>query len=453
MTAYDDLSALIPRIAEAAIDWRMQTMGWGNRNGSGSWFILGLGSSWECDNHGTTYLNGERTEDPYFRDLFADWRATVPEVLEPWTEIPDPSWLDWRIDELRTQMNSLLDPAQIDADDVDPGDAQVPVLGNGDLHSARETINAKLGAMQGYTATQLYDVLVTTTDDVIRGEFAATGVLGQHLAGQQAVLKEARRDVAALFDACFEVMDNKGLVGGDSIDLAIPSALVGAVAVFATGGLATALGAIGAAMGLADALIPDGAEPNPIAVSLAGYDEQEAWQLMVDALGRINESVTEQEGDLSARASAATSLVSGSPRFDLSRITGRGSDPAALGEAGDIIDIDRGGLRYVGEVSIPTATTQLDRTAYAVEDVSPEFAMTRPATIGYAATGIHAAWSGLQEATVAAIRGTANELWGLRDGVIAVLHDFGVTDVEQAERYRPPEPVPITYGGRQPVPF
>ncbi|GAA4810205.1 hypothetical protein ACFQ0K_14985 [Nocardioides caeni] len=444
MTGYDDLSSLIPRIAEAAIDWRMQTMGWGTRNGSGGWTIIGLASHWQCDNDGTTYNNGERTEDTYFRDLFADWRATVPEVLEPWTELPDPAWLGWRVDALRTQANSLLDPSALDADDLDPGASGVPVLGNGDLHSARETIDAKIGAMEGYTATQMYDVLVTKTDDVIRGEFAATGVLGQHLAGQASILEKARTDVAALFDACFEVMDKKGLVGGGSIDLAIPRALITAVGVFATGGLSTAISAIGAAVGLADALIPEGAEPNPIEVSLAGYDEHESWTLMTEALTSLNTSITEQEDDLATRSGRATTLISGSPAFDLSRITGAGSDPAALADAGDVVAIDRGGLRYVAEVSIPGATTSLDRTAYAIEDIEPKHSMSRPATIGRASDGIHAEWSQLRDATVACVRGTANELWSLRGGVIEVLHDFGVVDVEQAERYRPPEPSPNT---------
>lgn len=452
MTGYDDLSSLIPEIAEAAIDWRMQTMGWGVRD-DGGWIQSGIGAFWHCDLDGGISLNGEPQEDPYFRDLFSDWRTTVPEVLEPWTELPDPARLDWRIDELRAQMNSLLDPSEIDADDVDGGDSGVPVLGNADLHSARETISAKIGAMQGYTAAQIYEVLVTRTDDVVRGEFAAVGVLGQHLAGEQAILTKARADVAALFDACFEVMDNKGLVGGDSIDLTIPSAIVGAVGVFATGGLATALGAIGAAMGLADALIPEAADPNPIAVAVAGYDEYQSWDLMVDALRSLNTSFTEQEDDLAARSAAARDLVRGSADFNLARVAGQGSHPESLGDAGDVLEIDRGGLRYVAEVSIPGATASLDRTAYAIEDVNPEYALARPASIGRSVDGIHREWSGLQDATVTAIRGTANELWRLREGVVGVLHDFGVVDVEQAERYRPPEPVHIDYSGRPNIPI
>ena len=43
---------------------------------------------------------------------------------------------------------------------------------------------------------------------------------------------------------------------------------------------------------------------------------------------------------------------------------------------------------------------------------------------------------GLPDGHHPAIKGTSDELWELRAAVIDVLHKFGVTDVEQAERYR-----------------
>ncbi len=434
MTDYDGLSGRIDDIAEAAIDWRMQIMQWG-KQGDG-WIISGLGAFWECDRQGNVRLNGEAQPDPYYPEMMNNWRTNLRSVLEPWTELPDPTWLDSRLDELRTQMNSLLDPAQADVKDADPADSGVPDLGNGDLHSARATIDEEIGNMRGYTAAQMYEVLVTKMDDVMRGEFAATGVLGVHLAGQQEILKRAREDTVKLFDSLYNVMDNKGLVGGDTISLSVVGALASAVGVFATGGLATALGAVGAAVGLADALgVGEGEEADSVEASLAGYDPDESWELMTEALTKANEAITNQERDLAQAADRATNAVSGSADFDLSRVTGDGSDPGGLA-GGDVMQIDKGGLRYIAENSLVTASHSLDTTRYAIEDVDPSFAITRPASIGYASDGIYGSWSAFQQATVTAIRGTSTELWELRSAVVDVLHRFGVTDVEQAERYR-----------------
>ena len=137
--------------------------------------------------------------------------------------------------------------------------------------------------------------------------------------------------------------------------------------------------------------------------------------------------------------------MAGSADFDLSKVTGSGSDPGGLA-GGDVMDIDKGGLRYIAEQSLVTASHQLDQTRYAIEDVDPSFAMTRPASIGYASDGIYGSWSGFQAATTTAIKGTSDELWELRAAVIEVLHTFGVTDVEQAERYREVEQlVPVGF--------
>lgn len=434
MTDYDGLNGLIDEIAEAAIDWRMQIMQWG-KQGDG-WIISGLGSFWECDRQGNVKLNGESQPDPYYPEMMNNWRTNVREVLEPWTELPDPGWLDWRIDAMRTQMNSLLDPSELEAGDLDPDEAGVPTVGNGDLHSARGTIDTKLGNMEGYAAAAMYDNLVSKMDDVMRGAFVAAAVLGQHLTGQQAIIKEAREDITALFNAMYEVMDNKGLVGGDTISLGLVGAVIGVAGSFATGGLATAIGILGAGVGLADELIPEGDPPNPIEVSLAGYDPDESWGLMVDALTTANEQFTDQERDLATRSRNARDIVSGSSVFDLSKLAGEGTDPGVLATAGDIVHIDQGGLKYIAEVSIVTASHSLDRTRYDIEDIDPGYALTRPASIGYASDGINGPWSGLRDALVTAIGGTSGELWEMRAAVIEILHKFGVTDIEQAERYR-----------------
>ncbi len=301
MTDYDGLSGRLNDIAEAAIDWRMQIMGWGEQ-GDGWYISGGLGtSSWSCDREGNVQHGGEAVDDPYYKEMMSNWRTNVPEVLEPWTELPDPTWLDHRLDTLRTQMNSLLDPAQADVEDADPEDAKVPELGNGDLHNARQAIDTRIGNMQGYTAAQMHEVLVAELDDVMRGEFAATGVLGLHLEGQQAILTKAREDVVKLIDGIYEVFESKGIVGGDTIDLGTIGAIIGLVGSFATGGLATALARIGAAVGLGDALLPEGDTPNSVAVDLAGYDPDESWGRLTDGLTKLNESITEQERDLAGR--------------------------------------------------------------------------------------------------------------------------------------------------------
>ncbi len=444
MTSYEGLSARIDEIAEKAIDWRMEIMQWG-KQGDG-WIISGLASFWECDREGHVRLNGESQPDAYYVDMMRSWRTNLRKVLEPWTELPDPSTLDSRIDTLRAQMNSLLDPAQADVADADPTDSGVPALGNSDLHSARATVEAKIGTMRGYTAAEMYEVLVTRMDDVMRGEFAATGVLGVHLTGQKRILENARADVVKLVDSLYNVMAARGLVGSDAVDLAVVGSLVGLVGAFSTGGLATALGAVGAAVGLGEALMGEAEEADKVEASLAGYDPDQCWSLMVEALDRLNASITDQERDLSDAATRARYTVAGSADFDLSKVTGTGSDPGGLA-GGDVMDIDKGGLRYIAEQSLVTASHQLDMTRYAIEDVDPSFAITRPASIGYASDGIYASWSGFQAATTRAIKGTSNELWELRAAVVDVLNRFGVTDVEQAERYREVEQL-VPVGGR-----
>jgi hypothetical protein len=435
MTDYADLDGKIDDIARAAIEWQMHLMGW-NGDLEHGWTSIGLTSSSRVSPDGSLETDGHAVDDPYYPNMINGWKTDTRTVLEPWTQLPDPSYLDYNLDALRTQMNSLFDPADVEKGNVDPDPEHsgVPELGNGSLHSARATIDTKIGNMEGETAAQMYEVLVSKMDDVMKGEFAAVGVLGVHLAGQQQTLQKAREDVARLFDACYDVMDNMGAVGGD-VDFSIVSALIGAAGVFATGGLATALGAAGAAIGLADALLPEGEEPDKLAQSLGAYRPDDCWDKVTGALNKLNEQITSHEREIYNRGDKAAGVVGGAG-FSLAAITGEGSDPGALSSAGDIVRIDQGGLKYVAESSIPTACNSLDRTRVAIDDLDPSYAMTRPASIGYASDGIYGAWSGLQDSTVGAVKGTADELWTLRTSVIAVLNKFGVTDIEQAERYR-----------------
>lgn len=434
MTDYDGLAGLIPKIANKAIEWRMiyiEQWGGSAENGFNK---FGLGMSAEVDAQGNSKIDGELTGDPYYVDMFSDWRTSTEDVLRPWTELPDPGYLDYYIAACKTQMYKLLDPASVDAGDLDPTDGGDGDVGAGaDLHSALQSVDNTLGNMRGGTAAAMYEVLVTKLDDVTRAQFAAVGVLGLHLEAEQKLLEAAREDVTKLFNACYEVMDSFGLTSDGESSLGVIGAILGLGGAFG-GPAAPALGAAAAVVGLADALLPDPEASSAVEVSLSGSDPNESWEHMVDGLGKIDTSIHDQESDLASRLNGVRGLVAGKPAFDLSKVTGDGSDPAGLDD-GNLIDLDLGGLEYMVENPLPAANADLLTIASSLEGLSPEYALSRPASIGYTSTGIYPVWEGLRDEVANAIVGTAGELNELRAVVIKVLGDHQVTDIDQSKVY------------------
>lgn len=318
MSSYEQLSATVARIVDAAIEADLASRGFYGSVDEGftgnairiteadptdnrtAW-IAPPGGARGYSEGATVDEWGEPIEilfDP--RAVYGRWRTAIPQRFRAWGDLPDPAGLQPAVDALRdaavglTAGGTTLDD-QGETTEVDSGNTDLYVFLTYVEQNA-PLAGAALSAYQHNYGLRMRPVL--------SGYQVATCVLGILVAGEQEVWTRARQDVAEIADqvlaAMIAVRDSGG--GDFATVLKVFGAAVTAASIFVTGGTGAAvLSGVGKAVGIASAFVKPGQAPPELPFG-AGDPEGVLANLEV-GLAQLDDTITDEE--LSLRNAAA----------------------------------------------------------------------------------------------------------------------------------------------------
>ncbi len=417
MSAYDELLGTAARIADAAIEWEMQLLGWWKSDeGWVSDLSLSPTQTFVLDSTGMYVRivgeDGPRhhreefapTADTDFRAIWRGWYERIYDMFRPWQGLPEPSGFQPSIDAVANAISVLNITTSVSGTAV--GEEASLKTANEDLDSALTSLCGEILAMSG--AMDTFAVAYSNrVPGVVRAQAAILGMLGCTLAAEQNLFAELRHDVAQVGDDVLEVMKDRNS-GGAATTLGILGAVLAGASLFFTGGASAAAIANGRAiLGVLSPFVPEDEAPTPAQETFGGSEPMDVYDNVVRFLDDMKQAVTDEEEVVRASLRGARRLVVGeeADEFDLSQ------RPALLDiPVTQIIDVNPETLAFLGGVIVPhiseNFTVSRDQAAAAPD----RSAWERDAGVGLGPSGPYADWDNLHDAFIDVSVGTTRTL-------------------------------------------
>jgi hypothetical protein len=439
VSTYNELTGTAARIADAAIEWEMNQMGW-NKIDEG-WMstiqFSGL-STYVLDATGMyVRIVGEEglhhredfapTAAIDFRAIWADWYERIFGLFLPWKGLPDPADFQPSIDALGNAISVLNVTTTVSGDSV--GEEASLESANTDLDSALRSFCGEIIAMSGSMDTFAL-VYSNRVPGVIRGDLAILGILGCTVAAEQHLFKKLREDIAKIADDVLEVMRDQNS-GGGAAALGILGAVLAGASLFFTGGASAAVIANGRAIvGVLSAVVPQDEAPSPAQETYGGDSPMEVYDNVVTYLDEVKKAVSgEEEVVQKSLTKALDEVTAKADTYDLS------SRPALLDiPDSEILDVNPDTLAFLGGVIVPFISENLKVARQQAAASPARAAWERNDGIGLGPHGPYSDWDALYDELITVATGTKRTLDDVGDKLIDVAKLYVDTDEIVAQR-------------------
>ena len=306
------------------------------------------------------------------------WRGAIDSLVAPWEDRPTLGPFHDKVEALRTAAEKLRPGTEVEGDGTDSG-----VVPGGELRAAISSLHGDLAGMQGQTIWAFRTRYVDHLHTINEGQFGLAYVLGQCVAAEQAIWDKADldyRDLISQGSAAFLAARDYQLFGsggGDySTELKVAGAILAGIGLFASGGLATAVGVAGFGVSLLEGFAPSGDAPKP---TITGGSANEVLESLSKALDELRDAIQEQESAILECLDANLAAVEGSPdKFDLASPALLTKDhPDQIGFA-----VDQTTMRLCGNQTCPRVARGFTQAATAAEGGLGSGPWTRPSYFG-----------------------------------------------------------------------
>jgi hypothetical protein len=443
LSTYDELLGTSARIADAAIEWDMQILGWWKSDeGWVSDLTVAPTSTYVLDFTGMyVRVIGEDglahhreefapTADIDFRAIWRGWYERIFDLFRPWQGLPDDTAFHPSLDAISNAISVLNVATSVSGDSVD----EVATLesANEDLDSALTSFCGEIIAMSG--AMDTFAIAYSNRlPGVIRGQMAILGMLGCTLAAEQNLFTELRKDIAKVADDVLEVMQDKNS-GGAATALGILGAVLAGASLFFTGGAsATAIANGRTIVGILTPLVPKDEAPNPAQETFGGSDPMDVYDNAVQFLDDVKQAVADEEQVVRSSLRGAQRVVTGEKAdgYDLSR------RPALLNISDtEIIDVNPDTLAFLGGVIVPFVAENLAVAREQAAAAPEQSAWERDGSIGLGASGPYTDWENLYDVFIDVSIGTKRTLNDIGQKLIDVARLYVAVDEIVAQRER-----------------
>lgn len=441
MPTYDELLGTVSRIADAAIEWDMRTMGW--HKGDEGWisdisiiatdtYVLDR-NAYNVRVISTDELHRATefapTADTDFRGIWRGWYERINDVFRPFLGLPDPADFQPAIDDIADAISVLNVTTTVTGDSV--GDQAGLESANGDLDSALRSFCGEVLAMSG--AVDTFAITYSNRlPGVVQGQLAILGLLGCNLAAEQRLFKELREDINQCAIDVLEVMEDQDS-GGAAGALGIIGAVLAGASLFFTGGASAALIANGSTIiGILSTFAPEDKAPTPAETTYGAGDPMGVYENVVEHLDKVKEAVAEEERVVRDSLRGARREVNGAAAdaFDLS------ARPALLDLPDtEIIDVNPTTMAFLGGVIAPFIGDNLGAALQQARQAPNQAAWERHQDVGLGTYGPYAAWLALHNTYVDVAVGTQRTLGDVGQKLIDVARLYVDVDdlVEQRQ--------------------
>ncbi len=360
-------------------------------------------------------------------EVYARWRRNIEQIFDRWAEMPEPDAFDAKIDQLRAIAAGLA----VGGIAVVGEGAEVEVTaGNLDLHTYVADVLTEVGDCEGEAFEALYDGYLGRLAPVLNGQHALAVVLGTTLAGEQELWRRARTDIVDLAEKAREGFQKVADGGGGNLNffLSLVGVAISAAGIFASGGTAIALGALGTANGLATLLIP-APETEP-ELELGGDSAHDVYSKLLVAASDSGSALQQEEQALYLAILAVNRSVNGlTDYYDF----GTPSDflgenrPAELFDAAENVQLVKADL--------VEAAAKLEAISWSLTSIDGALSTTgqgmweRDGMLGHLGyVGFYPQWNDLLVTLDNLIRRSSRAMGEVAERMVLVAHDFQQTD-------------------------
>ncbi|GAB2757118.1 hypothetical protein GCM10027020_06690 [Nocardioides salsibiostraticola] len=442
MSTYDELLGTVARMADAAIEWDMELLGWyPTANGWVSGFAVSPMTTYELDATGL-YLYDVNNDERFnvgefagvqtdFRALWRSWYEQMNDAFRPWLGLPDPADFDSQVNVLQ-EAAGRLNVATIATSTGAGTDAEIQT-GNGDLDSALQSVVGEVVAMNGVTMDLFAANYSNRLPGVVRGQLAMVGLLGTCLTGERNLWKEARLDVAAIADDVLRVLQAKSS-GGSGEALKIIGAVLAGASLFVTAGTSAAvLGGVRTVLGILGAFAPDEAASGAAQQTYGGDSPGAVFDKLRENLAAFDQALYDEEEIIQQSLNSGLDEVrSNAGSFDLAMTPDLLSVPDDQVLVTGDIDVKPETLVFLGRAVVPVIAGEVRGARNQVARSGELNAWSRSGSVGMSPYGGFPEWDDLRDEYVTLAGGTARTLDDVGQKLIDVAGLF--VDVDQIER-------------------
>lgn len=441
MAEYEDLESLIGKIKRAAIDVYMTDEDnyyeiegdryryRGSGRGMTQWCTRpgedGSGGGDVSMDGMPDFLVNHLDDD--FRGAFDDIRGQVDDIFSDLKGVPEGFTLIY--EESRSMdAAELLTPKGATTEKT-PGGGSALDLNNPLLSGRVNAIHGYSYRLSSRTINAFRQAYADRLGAILDGQAALAATLGMAAAGQVAVFKKLRDDIATFATQALgslealagEQVSTSGV--GDSF--AVGGALLSVLGLVGGPGGA-ALAAAGAAGGLISDLWPE--PPAKKEVRFSGSDLSSMLQSIADGKTPLLETAVNDETAIQSALTGASNALRESPgSFDIARPAYPHGGPEDVGGPGTIVQNHDDMQRLAANCQLVAEDVGSARDLLTEADQgSAEW--NRPDGIGIGRTGPYDAFSALNDDVVVLTRNTADEMREAATSLIAASLDFQATD-------------------------
>ncbi len=360
-------------------------------------------------------------------EVYARWRHNIEQVFDRWAELPDPANFDAKIDRLRAIAAGL---ATGGATVVGQGGDVEVAVGNLDLHSYVTDVVNEVGSCEGDAFEALYDAYIGRLAPVLNGQHALAVVLGTTLVGEQELWRHARTDIVDLAEKAREGFQAYADGNGQGLTffLSLVGVALSAAGIFASGGAAIALGALGTANSLATLLIP-APETEPELELGGGSVEEIHANLLLAASDTVSAVQQEEQALYLAILDVLDIVTASTDYFDF----GTPSDFLGENRPPQLFDAAEN-IQLVKE-DLLAAATKLEAISGTLSAIGADLSTTgeapweRDALLGHLGrVGFYPQWNELLHLLDRVVRRSAQAMDDVAGRMVLVVHDFQQTD-------------------------
>lgn len=349
--------------------------------------------------------------DPW-TSIYQPWIERIDSAFRGWDSIPEPGDFGGPISAVQDAV-TLLTPIPKGAGGNDPDGSFSTTYATVDLGAGLDTMDQFLGADtagadQGLLIFAFIDGYGPERIRLVMTNQAQVAIgLGVVLLGEQKMWDGAGTDIMAIGEAAADSF-RPGGAGGGSIDLKVVKAFADLLGSFVPAPVKPVLAAGSSVLGFINEVMPEDTSKEP-AVTLEGYTPDEVYQSLVDAIGKLEQRVFEQEFELAyTTLQKVIDYLHGHSADQFHLHPGDGVS-SKLAEATPLT-VHPEYLREIGYAVVPSIASYLGKAAEEVMAADTPGIWTRSNFIGLGSNGPYDKWSELQGLFDQVTTGSGREL-------------------------------------------
>lgn len=427
MASYENLNEIVGRLKRASIDLWMKDEGYDVEGAEYTIASRGSdmnvtkpgadgegGGDWHTSDFVQEWLIGG-SKDDHFREGFAQIRANIDAIVEPWTDLPEVSGIAERVEECRQVARRLALSASSDSGGTS---------GGGQLGGTLGLIEQNLSAMSGLAIASFKDKFLSQLKVAVSGYHGVSVARGANVGALEGLFDSARVDVANLLDSAAGKIADAAQAGGGAAwtqPLTVAGWAAKGLGIFATGGAGLAVAGLGLGIEILNTANPTAAQAT---AEFSGYPD--AMDKLVASLQELSDKIAAEEQAIEDNVTTNLERIrADKSSYDLTA-------PVVNGNS-DVIALNPPLIDEITQVYMPSLKAELDAIASEVLSMTTSAAVRRSAGVGL---GVYGPSYKIYDLTIMLYELIKNLSWDVDKGGQALhlaLGDFTASEQERAD--------------------